>query len=179
MIFFLIILVGLYCGFILFLLTGTILGRKIRHAGWQPHISIIVAARNEGETIDACLNSLINLSYPKNKIEIIIMNDHSDDQSGKIIEKYAQKYNHIQHYFLDKEEKALPGKAGAVQAGIEKSKGEIIFLTDADCRVSPTWVQTLLNKFSSSVGLVGGFTLLHEKGQAASFWQKTQALDWL
>ncbi len=149
------------------------------HNGNWPFVSIIIAARNEGDKIASCLNSLVNLTYPREKTEIIIVNDDSDDQTETIVQHYCQQFCHIEKFNLSRREKVLPGKAGAVLAGIEQSSGEFIFLTDADCEVTPTWVETLIEAFTPSVGLVGGYTLLNEKKPHPTYWQKSQEVDWL
>lgn len=171
-------MVGIYIAFTLVLLSQNIRARDVPLDHWQPFVSIIVAARNEANTIATCLHSLVNLNYPKNKMEILVIDDHSSDHSDQVIAKFVSNHSNIRFIPLKSGEKKLPGKVGAVLEGIENSIGEIIFLTDADCWVPPNWVTALLNEFTDSVGLVGGFTLLHEQGQNTSLLGKIQALDW-
>ena len=145
----------------------------------EPKISIIVAARNEAQHLSKCLQSLLNVEYPLAKTEIIVVDDCSTDRSGEIIEKIARTYSRIKHLRLDPTQKRQPGKAGAILYGIDHSSGEIIFITDADCQVPPTWVRGLLSLFTERVGLVGGFTLLDRKKDATSLFGRVQSLDWL
>jgi 1,2-diacylglycerol 3-beta-glucosyltransferase len=171
---------GLYLGFALLLLLSYYAapqpeGRKV----WEPTVCIIVAARNEARALPACLQSLIDLDYPHDKLEILIVNDHSQDHTGHIIESCAAGKEFIRHIDLLPGEKAMPGKAGAVLAGIEKSRGEIIFLTDADCQVPATWIRVLLKEFTPETGLVGGFTLLHSRHHPETLLGRIQSLDWL
>jgi len=171
---------GLYVGFaILLLLSFYATPQAKERQEWEPTVCIIIAARDEARTLPACLQSLIELDYPHDKLQILIVNDHSQDHTGHIIESFAAGKDFIRHIDLLPRDKAMPGKAGAVLAGIEKSRGEIIFLTDADCQVPRTWIRALLNEFAPETGLVGGFTLLHKRHHPESWLGKTQSLDWL
>jgi len=171
---------ALYLGFaLLLLLSYSTPPRPREPKGWEPAVCIIVAARDEARTLPACLQSLIALDYPHDKLEILIVNDHSQDDTGSIIDSVAAGREYIHHVDLLPEEKAMPGKAGAVLAGIEKSRGEIIFLTDADCQVPASWIRALLQEFTPETGLVGGFTLLHRKHHPETLLGRIQSLDWL
>ena len=65
---------------------------KNKKYNFQPHVSVIVPARNEEKTILHCLLSLSKLKYPQPKLEIIIVNDRSTDSTGIIIDKFIKKY---------------------------------------------------------------------------------------
>ena len=58
----------------------------------QPFVSVIVAAHNEAENIAVCLDSLLNQDYPEEKMEIIIVNDRSKDDTAMILEEYEQNH---------------------------------------------------------------------------------------
>ena len=55
----------------------------------QTKISVIIPARNEEENIAACLNSVTNQSYPKDLFEVLVVDDHSTDNTASIIKSYA------------------------------------------------------------------------------------------
>ncbi|MBN2413852.1 glycosyltransferase [candidate division KSB1 bacterium] len=145
----------------------------------QPFVSVIIAARNEEENLPNCLTSLIALDYPSDKLEIIVVDDHSSDSTARIISRFAETYPFIKPYPLEAGQNSTPGKAGALNYGIRKSKGEFIFVTDADCRVPSTWVKSLLSLFSDSVGVVGGVTLLDKRHDSSPLFGKIQSCDWL
>ena len=138
---------------------------------FEPSVSIIVAARNEAENLPACLRSLISVNYPKEKLEIIIVNDFSTDSTKEILDSFHS----VQVVHL-KEEKKRPGKAGALLEGIKKSSGEIIFVTDADCKIPKTWIKTILKSFDEQTGLSGGFTFI-ESETKPNWWSASQTLE--
>lgn len=123
-----------------------------------PTASIIVAAKNEEENILLCLQSLANLEYPDNKLEIIIVNDHSDDKTQDIIDSFIQDKKIFKCIIPNKEIGQLKGKANAIANGILASKNEIILTTDADCIVSKTWAKTITSYYQNDVAIVNGFT---------------------
>ena len=153
--------------------------KRERRAGnnFEPKVSVVVAVRNEEETLEQCLASLVDLDYPKEKLEVIIVNDNSFDKSVKIAAQYARQYPNF--HVISLQEKVRPGKAGAVLEGIEHSKGEIICLTDGDCQVSRTWVRGLLSFFTPDVGMAGGFTILQNPDSKTKLFGCIQALDWM
>lgn len=142
-------------------------------------VSVIVAAKNEAENISACLDSLIALDYPKDKLEIIIVDDASDDETNQIVSSYVEKSSFLLLVSLPDGQKEKPGKAGALLKGIKKSSGELLFITDADCRVPPTWVKALLQNITPEIGISGGTTILENTENTCSWWPHLQTLELL
>jgi len=143
-----------------------------------PSVSILVALRNEENSVADCISSLLRQQYPADKLEILLIDDRSSDRTGTIIRSFAQdspllRTMHIQHSI-----KGLSGKANAVAQGIPNCQGEIILVTDGDCRVPQSWVKTHVSYYTAQVGMVGGFTLLDEPDDKTGFWGKLQSLDW-
>jgi cellulose synthase/poly-beta-1,6-N-acetylglucosamine synthase-like glycosyltransferase len=152
--------------------------RRVRSAGVyysEPSVTVIVAARNEEDHIGHCLDSLVNIRYPREKLEIVIVDDRSTDTTASIISSYAERYSFIHTFTAEPSDSHLKGKANAVAQAIDRSSGEIILQTDADCTVSPEWVRETLRRYDVTTGLVGGFTLLRSK----NWFGAIQALDWI
>lgn len=125
-----------------------------------PHATIIVAARNEEKNIYNCLVSLNNLIYPNGKLEIIIVDDFSEDRTGIIIDEFIIDKPLFKKITPDKHS-SLKGKINAVASAVKIASGEIILLTDADCEVTTTWAVTLASYYNKDVGVVNGFTILN------------------
>ena len=97
---------------------------------FQPFISIVVPARNEERVIGRLLQRLTELNYPQSKLEVIVLDDQSSDQTWKIAEYYASK-----HPFLIKvihREVGGFGKADVLNEGLRYANGEIVGFVDAD-----------------------------------------------
>jgi len=151
-----------------------------RRINYEPSVSIIIAARNEEQNLPECLASLANLDYPPDKLEIIIIDHDSQDGTYRLLDAFARNNTQFKIFRTKETSSGLSGKADAVSLGVEKSTGEIIFLTDADCKVPPTWLKSLIPYFTENVDVVGGFTALatESKGWKGLF-EKAQCLDWL
>lgn len=126
-----------------------------------PTATVIVAARNEGNNITSCMTSLNMLTYPSGKLEIILVDDFSDDRTGNIIDEFIKDKPMFKKITPDINS-SLRGKINAIASAIKKAKGEIILLTDADCEVSNTWAVTLASYFNDEVGMVNGFTIVNK-----------------
>ncbi|MGH2575188.1 MAG: glycosyltransferase [Ignavibacteria bacterium] len=140
-----------------------------------PSVSIIVAAKNEEFNIGSCINSLLKLVYPDDKLEIIVINDNSADKTKEIIQSYNRGDRRIKYLETKGRIGPLKGKANALAQAIKESKGEIIFTTDADSEVKPTWVKETIKYFDEKTGVVCGYSLMKPKNL---FWG-IQSFDWL
>jgi glycosyltransferase involved in cell wall biosynthesis len=101
-------------------------------------VSVIVPMRNEQLTITRLLYDLYGQNYPADLHEIIVVNDHSTDQSSQKA-GYFQKDN-IKILSLPE---SHAGKKAAIRFGIEAARGELIVTTDADCHIGNNWLRCL------------------------------------
>jgi len=109
-------------------------------------VSVIIPTKNSEKTLEECLKSLKNQTYPKNKYEIIIIDDHSMDGTLDIAKKYGAKII---------TSNGPPGRQR--NKGISKSKGSIIGLIDSDCIAKKDWISEGLKYFiSKETAVVGG-----------------------
>ena len=102
--------------------------------------SIIIAARNEETHIGPCLESLLAQDFPREQMEIIVVDDQSVDQTAALVRSYADRG--IRLISLGKEDAF--GKKAAIARGIAAATHGIIITTDADCSYSNKWINTLL-----------------------------------
>lgn len=94
-----------------------------------PKVSIHLPLYNEGNVASRLLESCVNLDYPKNKLEIFIIDD-SSDETKNIVDIYGNKYPELISVIHRKFRKGY--KAGALQLALEKSTGDFIAIFDAD-----------------------------------------------
>ena len=157
-VFLFIVLSALY--FTLLILIFIALGNLNRTVdGKKPvKISIIIAARNEATRIQPCLDSLSRLNYPKDLFEIIIVDDHSTDDTAEVINRYCQDHSNWHLLRIQNKSLELRGKKNALGEGIKKANGDLIFTTDADCVVNPAWIKKMSKYFQSDSAMVIGFS---------------------
>ncbi|MFD0871030.1 Poly-beta-1,6-N-acetyl-D-glucosamine synthase [Chlamydia abortus] len=96
-----------------------------------PKVSILIPAHNEEVVIERTLKAMIRLEYPKEKLEIVVINDNSSDRTGEIADRYAAKYPSVKVVHT-KPPHAGKGKSGALNQGLKHSTGDIIVVYDAD-----------------------------------------------
>ena len=150
-----------------------------RHRERAYRVSVVISVRNEEENIARLLSDLMEQTYPKEKFEVIVVNDQSEDNTAKTIETYAQKASHIRLINITKTKEGLTSKKNAMQQGIENSRGEIILTTDGDCRVLPTWIESMISYFEPDVGMVVGFSQLGHPKERCNLFERLQAADFL
>lgn len=106
-----------------------------------PSVAVIVPAWNESKTVHGTVDSLLNLDYPKNRLEIIVVDDGSTDNTWEEIFKYK---DHPQVRIFQKEN---GGKHTAVNFGIDNTKADFISCLDADSFVAPDALKRMINVF--------------------------------
>jgi cellulose synthase/poly-beta-1,6-N-acetylglucosamine synthase-like glycosyltransferase len=107
-------------------------------------ISVIMPARNEEYNIAACLESIIQQSYPAYLYEILVVDDHSTDNTAKIVSKYLdQNVRLISLKDFVSANEINSYKKKAIETAIQQATGELIVTTDADCIVPPNWLKNI------------------------------------
>jgi cellulose synthase/poly-beta-1,6-N-acetylglucosamine synthase-like glycosyltransferase len=108
--------------------------------GFQPTttFSILIPARNEEKNIAACLQSIHLLNYPKHLVEVIVIDDFSNDATVATTKQFdAVKVLDLKDVV---KEKINSYKKKAIEIGVEQSTGKYIVTTDADCIVPANWL---------------------------------------
>lgn len=100
-----------------------------------PLVTIIVPCLNEREFIGACLDSVIANDYPKDRLEILVIDGMSDDGTRAIVEEYAQRHPSIR--MVDNPDKIKPR---ALNIGIQEARGGIIIRMDAHALYEPDYI---------------------------------------
>ena len=153
--------------------------KNLSQSGDRPRISIVIAARNEEKTLPALLNDLKQQTYPSDRMEIIIADDHSTDSTAAVIRQVAGQDARFQYISVTGTIPGLTAKKNAMAQAISMATGEIILCTDADCRVKPTWAECMVSWFLPDVGAVIGFSHLEPAADGSRFFQIMQTIDFL
>ena len=168
---------GLYLCFVLFIIIGLFKhnAKPIILNDDLLTVSIVIAARNEENNIINLIQDLLNQTYPRDKLEIIIANDRSTDKTGEILEETVAKHSFIHHIHIIERSADMTPKKYALKEAIKYASGDIIISTDADCRVPETWVSSM----ASSVQSKGGITIGFSRVSGKSFFNLYQMIDFL
>ena len=142
-----------------------------------PSVSVVVAARNEQAKIQSCLDALAGQDYDKARYEIIIVDDHSSDDTFRVAQEYSENHTGTRIRVISLGfESEQHGKPAAISRGVEAAQGEIILCTDADCIVPSRWVHSMAGCFEPSVAFVAG-PVTEREGKSLSM--RLQSLEFL
>ncbi len=136
----------------------------------HPFFTVIVPAYNEEASIFKTLESLVNLDYPLEKVEIIVVNDGSKDQTPKIVEEFIKEHPAHKIILLNQKNR---GKASAMNKGLAMAKGDFFACLDADSFVAPDALQVIIPFFENDHNVAAVCPLLKVK-KPQSILQKVQ-----
>jgi cellulose synthase/poly-beta-1,6-N-acetylglucosamine synthase-like glycosyltransferase len=167
-----------YLGAVFFLWCGL---RRLKPSGdpQRLHFSIVIAARNEEENIGPCLESIFSQDLPRDRYEVIVVNDRSSDRTGAVCEEYARRHANMRVVAVRETPEGVAPKKHAVGVGIRQAQNDIVALTDADCVVPATWLATIDRNFTQTTGLVQGITTYGRAEGIRPFFYNLQAVDFL
>lgn len=94
------------------------------------------------QNIKACLDSIVAQSYPAHLFEVIVIDDHSEDDTAAIIKTYADKNVHLISLKDHVKDRINSYKKKAIEIAVAQAKGTLIITTDADCILPKDWLQT-------------------------------------
>jgi len=142
--------------------------------GGNGKASIVIPVRNEATQIGFLLEDLQNQNYPEDQYEILIVNDHSTDQTAGVVNSYCSRLSNIRLIEL---EAGVYGKKSAIKKGVLKANNEFIISTDGDCRAPSEWLGLIMAAFGEpGIRMVAGPVILYpDKG-----WFRTiQSIEFL
>lgn len=167
-----------YVGLVLYMRFGWYrTGLKIartRETNWNK-VSVLIAARNEEDNIGRTLDCLVAQSYPKDLLEVIVIDDHSTDRTAEIVRNY--QHQGVRLLQLDEGDKLNSYKKLAIAKAIDMSSGDIIMTTDADCRMGADWLKTVVDYMDrGNFEMVSSPVAYHEE---KSLFERLQTLEFL
>ncbi len=140
-------------------------------------VTVIIPARNESENIFDCIHSILKQDYPSELLEIIIIDDFSDDDTAQIVRSI--KDERIQLIQLENESIEIVNsyKKKAIEIAISKSKGDFILTTDADCIVPEHWLQLMVSFYQKNqYKFIAAPVVFYDESNAL---EKFQSLDFM
>jgi cellulose synthase/poly-beta-1,6-N-acetylglucosamine synthase-like glycosyltransferase len=142
-------LTGIYLLLVIYLIRGwgKIKVTTPRAVPFQTKVTVLIAARNEEERISLTIEDVLAQNYPKHLLEIIIVDDHSTDNTAAIISSYANRG--VTLLKLNEAEPLNSYKKKAISEAIKLSTGELMVATDADCRMGPNWLSSIVGYYET------------------------------
>lgn len=126
--------------------------KPIPRVNQEPPVTLVVPAFNEGKNIARKIEDLRALDYPKDRVEILVVNNASTDNTREVASQFPVGV-------LD----SPRGKVNAINAGIKHAHSDIIVVTDADTLLKPDAIKSLVTCFAnSSIGAVGGKAIVED-----------------
>ena len=169
---------ALYILFTFYFIVGIFRLKKYPQVqGPLPFVSVIVAARNEENSLPALLDDLGLQDYPNDKIEFIIADDRSEDDTWIIIQKKQNQDSRFTGVQIAELNPEMTPKKYALSKAIQESRGEIILTTDADCRIHNGWARSMVDALSSGAGIVVGLSTVDFTNEG--FFDRYQFVDFL
>ena len=134
--------------------------RKYQHLSLSM-ISIIIPTYNEEKYISSCLDSVLEQDYPKDRMEIFIVDGRSSDQTSNIVQKYCKEYSFIQ--LIDNPQQIVPT---AMNKAIIESKGDYIIRLDAHSTFPKNYMTLLIkNALEYNSDNIGGICITEVKNK--------------
>jgi len=109
-------------------------------------VSVVVACRNEEQNIKNLIKDIMNQNVDKERFQLIIVDDHSEDKTLEILHKESEKWKNLHIICMNDDE---IGKKNAIRKGVRFAKGDVILCTDADCKIQENWIKTMLSNFTN------------------------------
>lgn len=141
-----------------------------------PKVSILLAARNEALLIERCLTAIEALKYPEDKLEVIIGEDASTDDTAAIVSRFIEGKSNYKLVSITEQLGKARGKANVLAHLAHEANGAYYFITDVDVKLPPGWIESLLSQFQDDVGIVSGTSTCEPTN---SFFSVLQSIDWL
>ena len=164
----------------LYLLHALILAMGRRRVQSEPaahkKVSLIIPAKNEERDIWRVIHAIERLEYPKDKLEIIIIDHESTDDTREIIQGFFNNTNlNIRPVFLEGLFTAkTPCKAEALRAGVAEATGDVLVFVDAEVRFGRNWLKNIVG-LTRSFDFCGGLIIV----EGWKFFHRLQRMDWL
>ncbi|MFN0157346.1 MAG: glycosyltransferase [Bacteroidota bacterium] len=135
-----------------------------------PFVSVIAPAYNAKADIRHLVESLLKIDYPKDRLEIIVVDNGSTDDTVKILREYPLQLL---------EEKEIQSSYAARNRAVVKAKGEVLAFTDSDCRVTPSWVKEGVRALEMADLAAGKIEFFYstERGTAAELFDSLQHMQ--
>ncbi|MFH1420229.1 MAG: glycosyltransferase family 2 protein [Planctomycetota bacterium] len=133
-----------------------------------PALTVLVAAKDEEDNIEACLQSLLEQDYPE--LQVVAINDRSSDRTAEIIDRLAEGDDRLTAVHVHELRDGWFGKNNAMREGMASAGGEWLCFTDADCCYTSPRALTVAMRYALENG--SDFLSVLPTHQTDSFWER-------
>ncbi len=131
---------GLFCRFILKAWTHTD-PQVVDTVNDWPAISLIIVCRNEARNLPGLLQTLASPGYPDEKLELLLVDDHSEDAGPELMKAFRDRNKHQNIKVIQPE---VTGKKACLKTAVTLAKGPWILCTDGDCLPESGWIRSMI-----------------------------------
>ncbi|MGA2624593.1 MAG: glycosyltransferase [Bacteroidota bacterium] len=117
-----------------------------------PKVTVLIPAHNEEKVIGNTLEAMVNLEYPPDRLDILIINDGSSDSTAEIASRYAERDGRVRLFNVPRGEGGK-GKSRALNLGLKQTRAEFIAVYDADNTPHPSALRYLMAQVISDTSL--------------------------
>ncbi len=136
---------------------------------------MLIAARNEEANIGRTLSDILAQQFPRELLEVIVVDDHSTDHTSAIVQTFAEQG--VKLLKLDESEPLNSYKKKAISMAIARATGELIITTDADCRMEANWLATVVAYAEEKGSFLVSSPVVYSQQQG--FFEELQTLEFL
>jgi cellulose synthase/poly-beta-1,6-N-acetylglucosamine synthase-like glycosyltransferase len=140
-----------------------------------PMVSILIAVRNEEANIIRCLEAVARLQYPPEKIEVLLGDDASTDETAAQIQSFIRDKPGFRYHYIGNRLGRAQGKANVLAQLTRAATSDYFFITDADTALPDNWIRQMLAPLKPDTGIVTGITTI----AGSALFARMQALDWI
>lgn len=134
--------------------------KRNKNISFYPYVSILIPFHNSEKTIEKCLLSILKQSYPLNRIQVILIDNDSVDNSGSIIYKFQETHINLKMWYI---KSSIRGKALALNKGLYISEGKYIINIDSDGILEENAILNMVIKFENNenINAITGVVLIN------------------
>ncbi len=140
-------------------------------------VSIIIAARNESVNIRRLIESLARQNYPTEKFEVILVDDHSEDNTVLIAEREFKRSKLSFSIIRLESGSKVSGKRAALSIGVGVARFNLFLFTDADVYMPPNWIKTMLGSLKPGCHLVAGPVMMRSRSTFLSQLEEAEYIS--
>ncbi|MGB1141755.1 MAG: glycosyltransferase family 2 protein, partial [Halioglobus sp.] len=143
-----------------------------------PKVSVLIPAHNEGLVIEDTVRALCRQNYPRERFEVVVVNDASTDQTGEIVDQLRREYPNLIRFDVPVGQGAK-GKSRTLNVGLRAASGDVIAVFDADNTPEPNCLQLLVATLIDDPSLVAVNGKVRTRNRDASWLTRFINLEFI